>query len=317
MQAEINFINLFERFWQIAPETDGFKSDYAALYFALIDSINRNSDGKNWKETEVEYDRIINKVRMGKRMFLEARNWLVNHQFLTYTPGRNEYSKARYFIVTEVQKRTATVTSSVSTTATTTVPTTDTAGVTEYIEKPLNLKTLNLETEKHLKFADSANSASESEVEKSVDALEAEKEKASPGSAAPPPSKPIKPKPPKEQKPSPFEKYEPYRREYKDGEGDGRLHQMLKEFYLEHIDLYPPELYREFKAYWSALMVNGKKAEIGKEKWEVQETWSLSGRLSTWHQNNLKNGSNQRFNQTAGLKPGSHPPSQGKTFGKL
>lgn len=90
-------------FWDEAPYLDGFKSDYAALYCAIWDSVNRN----RWADTEIEYDRIINKTKMGKRMYLAGRAWLFENSFITMTKGLNEYSKAKYNIV--VQNCTSTV----------------------------------------------------------------------------------------------------------------------------------------------------------------------------------------------------------------
>ena len=71
--------------------------------------------------------------------------------------------------------------------------------------------------------------------------------------------------------------------EYIEGHGDGELQNMLAKFYFENMDKYEPEMYKQFKAYWTALVQKGK--DKGKEFWRTQKTFSLAGRLATWAQN--------------------------------
>jgi hypothetical protein len=113
----MNYIDLINNFWDEAPNIKGYKPQYSCLYFGIIDSINRNF----WKETSIEYDRIISKTGMDKRMYLEAREWLSTNGFIEFTSGKNNYSPAKY----RVQNCTATVPSDVPLmylNSTTTVP---------------------------------------------------------------------------------------------------------------------------------------------------------------------------------------------------
>ena len=76
----MNYIKLVNWFWENVIYLDGYKSDYGILFFTIVDSINRNE----WKPTEIEYDRIINKSKIGKRMYLDARSWLSNNNVISF-----------------------------------------------------------------------------------------------------------------------------------------------------------------------------------------------------------------------------------------
>jgi len=103
----VGYIDIIRWFWDEAPEREGYKSDYGVLFFALIDSINRN----DWKEAELEYGYIIYKTRIGKRMYLDGRRWLDDNGFISVKAGRGDYAKARFAVhgavQDAVQKRTA------------------------------------------------------------------------------------------------------------------------------------------------------------------------------------------------------------------
>lgn len=111
----MNYIKEVTLFWDDAPYMDGYKSEYGLLYLALIDSVNRNF----WKDTEIEYDRLINKTRLSKRVYLAGRTWLMENGFITFTAGRNDYAKAKFNVV--VRNCTATDTANDTATGTTTV----------------------------------------------------------------------------------------------------------------------------------------------------------------------------------------------------
>lgn len=89
-----NYIDIVNWFWEEVPEMEGYKAEYATLFFALLDSINRN----NWRETEVEFDRIVYKTRLDKRIYLKARRWLDDNGILLVIEGRGEYAKARFAV---------------------------------------------------------------------------------------------------------------------------------------------------------------------------------------------------------------------------
>jgi len=105
----MNYIKLINWFWEEVPCMEGYKTHYGLLFFALVDSINSNS----WRSTEIEYDRLANKTKLDKRMYLEARKWLSENGIIEYIPGKNEYSKAKFTLKVEVQNCTAACTSDV------------------------------------------------------------------------------------------------------------------------------------------------------------------------------------------------------------
>lgn len=90
----MNYIAIVNNFWNLAPSREGYKADHAALFFAIVDSINRNE----WNETEIEYDRLFYKVKMWKRTYLQCRKWLVENGFIALKEGRGEYSRAKFWI---------------------------------------------------------------------------------------------------------------------------------------------------------------------------------------------------------------------------
>lgn len=112
---KVNYFRLLEWFWEEVPYMSGYKSEYGSTFLAIVDSINRNADRDIWRETAVDYDRLINKIKCSKRLYYEGLRWLRDNNLLAYSPGHNEHSMARFHIGTtfplEVQKRTSTSTS--------------------------------------------------------------------------------------------------------------------------------------------------------------------------------------------------------------
>lgn len=154
----MNYVKEVNAFWDDAPYMDGFKSDYGFLYLALVDAVNRNF----WRETEIEYDRLMNKTRLSKRMYLDARSWLLANGFIHFTPGKNEYAKAKFNIVVRNCTSTDTATDTAGDTATDTATdtaantTTDTATVPSTapsIYKTINNRTINKEEEEARDFS--------------------------------------------------------------------------------------------------------------------------------------------------------------------
>ena len=58
-------------------------------------------------------------------------------------------------------------------------------------------------------------------------------------------------------------------------------------------------MYAGFKAYWTALVINGK--DKGKELWRTQKTFSVAGRLATWSNNYKPQSNGNNNNQTRQL----------------
>lgn len=67
--------------------------------------------------------------------------------------------------------------------------------------------------------------------------------------------------------------------------GDGELHEMM----LEFVGQYPKQLLSDFKAYWVAKIINGKKSHIGLERWRTEKTFEVSLRLANWNRRNNNN----------------------------
>ncbi|MVM29299.1 hypothetical protein GO755_04585 [Spirosoma sp. HMF4905] len=115
--VKINYYRLLEWFWEEVPYRPGYKSEYGSTFLAIIDSINRNAQRELWRETAIDFDRLINKIRCSKRMYYEALKWLRQEDLLLYIPGRNEHAMARFhvgaLIPLEVQKRTSSDTATI------------------------------------------------------------------------------------------------------------------------------------------------------------------------------------------------------------
>lgn len=91
-----------------------------------------------------------------------------------------------------------------------------------------------------------------------------------------------------------------YQKKVREGSiyGDGELDYLCVEFYQKNPNKYPAEMYKEFLTYWTAPIINGSKKDLGKELWRTHKTFQIYGRLSTWHQNNLKRGDYGHQNKT-------------------
>ena len=182
-----NYIDIIRWYWDEVPEMDGYKADYTALFFALLDSINRN----NWQETEIEYDRIMYKCPLNKRTYLEGRKWLRDNQIILLKEGRGEYAKARFMVHNAVfdvvQERTA------KRTAKRTASTPHRAPI--YNSKPIKpIKPLNLKDEESKKKIDdddfenkNLSDWAKKEKEDFRQAVEEMQKESPPSSAAPPP----------------------------------------------------------------------------------------------------------------------------------
>lgn len=111
----VNYYRLLEWFWEEVPYMPGYKSHYGCMFLAIVDCINRNSQKEKWRETAVDFVQLINKISCSKPMYYQALDWLKSQQLITYTPGRNAHSMARFHIgilpIVEVNKRTTTNTS--------------------------------------------------------------------------------------------------------------------------------------------------------------------------------------------------------------
>jgi len=103
----LNYIKIINWFWDEVPYLKGYKGSYAALFFAIIDGINRN----NWAaDTPIAYDRLISKLIFSKQLYLDSREWLFQNDLIQFTPGRNGYQMAVFNIGVAVRNLTAAIT---------------------------------------------------------------------------------------------------------------------------------------------------------------------------------------------------------------
>ena len=87
-----NYIKLINWFWDNVPHMEGYKSVDAVLFLAIVDSINRNT----WQPTSISFESLITKCRIGKRVYLEAREWLLKNKLIEITAGKNAFQMARF-----------------------------------------------------------------------------------------------------------------------------------------------------------------------------------------------------------------------------
>lgn len=104
-QTSPSYIDIVNWYWEHAIYFEGYKPEYAVLFFAIIDSVNKNY----WRQTDIEYDRIINKTKLSKRAYLDARRWLMSHQIIDFVEGKNEFAKAKFSLGVAVQNCTSNV----------------------------------------------------------------------------------------------------------------------------------------------------------------------------------------------------------------
>lgn len=173
----MNYIKLINTFWDKAPDLDGYKSDYGILYFSILDAVNR----RNWKDVEIEYDRIIYQSKLGKRMYLDGRRWLKENGFITLIEGKGDYQKAKFGIPFEVQKCTAQRTASSTAIAPHNAP--HQAPII-YTDKQVNIKTNKTEEEKEKEIFQEKISALTLENEKLKQELSEKKGKSQKESSA-------------------------------------------------------------------------------------------------------------------------------------
>ena len=101
-----NYIIIMNWIWETIPFIDGYKASYMTLFLGIVDSINRN----RWAQTSIPYELLINKCGLSKQVYLDARQWLINHDLLEIELGRNGYQMAKFSLGLAVQKQTATST---------------------------------------------------------------------------------------------------------------------------------------------------------------------------------------------------------------
>lgn len=93
ISAPINYIKIINWFWDEVPYMENYKAAHAAVFFAIIDGINRN----NWQDnTPIAYDRLISKIKVSKLVYLDSRNWLALNGLIDMIPGQNAYHMAAF-----------------------------------------------------------------------------------------------------------------------------------------------------------------------------------------------------------------------------
>ncbi|SHF79932.1 hypothetical protein SAMN05444008_11290 [Cnuella takakiae] len=81
----VNYISLINSVWQEMPFLDGYKGTHAAVFFAIVDSINRN----RWHSVALPLDYIINKIGFCRKAYTDSRIWLEKNGMLSIIPGKN------------------------------------------------------------------------------------------------------------------------------------------------------------------------------------------------------------------------------------
>lgn len=109
----MNYIKIINWFWDEVPHFENFKPYHVSLFFALLDSINRNK----WQPTRIAYEYLITKCGLAKRSYLESRDWLVKNELIEVVPGKNSYQMASFSLGVAVQNCTTTDTTISTTTA--------------------------------------------------------------------------------------------------------------------------------------------------------------------------------------------------------
>lgn len=97
-----NYINIMNWSWEHIPFISGYKASYMALFLGIVDSINRN----RWEDTKVSYELLINKCGISKQVYLDGRQWLINHDLLEVEFGKNGFQMAKFNLGTAVRKQT-------------------------------------------------------------------------------------------------------------------------------------------------------------------------------------------------------------------
>jgi hypothetical protein len=95
----INYIRLINWVWQTVPSIAGCKASHLVLFLAIIDSINRNK----WATVSLPFDYLLNKCHFNKRVYLKARQWLIDNELLEVRIG-NGYQMATFGLGIAAQK---------------------------------------------------------------------------------------------------------------------------------------------------------------------------------------------------------------------
>ncbi|GAB3881436.1 MarR family transcriptional regulator [Spirosoma agri] len=92
--------------------------------------------------------------------------------------------------------------------------------------------------------------------------------------------------------------------------GDGKLQQLVKAFIQANPDKYETEMYVDFLEKWTAIVDDSKiTADIGKELWRTQDSFSVATRLKNWHPGYLKD---QQKPHESATRPSQSNHSAGK-----
>jgi hypothetical protein len=98
-----NYIRIINWFWETVPFLPGYKASHGILFFAILDSINRNK----WQNTSIQYNILRNKCRLSKESYLDGRTWLIGQDLIVLDAGKNGYQTAIFNIGIAVENLTA------------------------------------------------------------------------------------------------------------------------------------------------------------------------------------------------------------------
>src|SRR5688572_8592628 len=94
-----NYIKIINWAWETLPFTEGCKSSHIILFFAVLDSINKNK----WAPTRLPYEFLTNKCKISKETYLACRQWLIAHNVILVESGKNGYQMASFFLGSAVR----------------------------------------------------------------------------------------------------------------------------------------------------------------------------------------------------------------------
>ncbi len=300
----MNYLKLIKSFWAYHRQ-ELFTGNEAILYLRIVDLFSSDGEGDVWPETlRISDPALCSETGISPGTMDKFRKALVGRGLIEFQgTGKGYRSGGIYHLINTYSspKRTSKRTSNSEELPERTLEIEELDAKEpqqvpqkEPQKEPQNLgnshiyiesKQTNRETVNKNNTDDDAAiaaSASSAEVELIVETSPLEEKKEEPQTPLPaPPLSPPDPPP----KPA--------------GSVAGKIRADCLAYNKTNPDLYSPEMYKAFIAYWTAPVQNAtKKSDIGKELWQIQTTWLLAGRLANWHKRETQD--EQQRNSTPG-----------------
>lgn len=94
-----NYLKIVNHFWEVAPYQEGYRSQHPALFFAILNQVNKN----NWRKTKIDLGLMLCLSGLSKPTYQDARKWLVKNGWVNVVEGRNAYQSAEFSLGVEVR----------------------------------------------------------------------------------------------------------------------------------------------------------------------------------------------------------------------